>query len=172
MGTLGWMLAGESQSFLLSFSIVVHEAAILSAVVLAGFAIRNRRLMAIETRERVRLARVEQDARAAAERMRIARELHDVVAHTVAVILARTAANPGLQAPLSDVQNSGFAGTRLQPPARRTPTRIPSLRACQEASMMFWWTPTVPQLDSPFVVSIRTRTRAAVPSEESRSRTL
>ena len=58
------------------------------------------------------------------------------------------------------------------PPARSRPRRIPSLRACQEASMMFWWTPTVPQLDSPLVVSIKTRTRAAVPSEESRSRTL
>ncbi|HEU5111668.1 MAG TPA: sensor histidine kinase [Acidimicrobiia bacterium] len=86
MGTLGWMLAGESQSFLLSFSIVVREAAVLIAVVMAGIAIRNRRLLTIESRERLRLARVERDALAASERMRIARELHDIVAHTVAVI--------------------------------------------------------------------------------------
>jgi signal transduction histidine kinase len=86
VGTLGWMLAGESQPFLLSFSIVVREAAVLVAVVMAGIAIRNRRLLAMETRERLRLARVEQDVRAASERMRIARELHDIVAHTVAVI--------------------------------------------------------------------------------------
>ncbi len=95
LGTLGWMLAGEEQSFLFSFSIVVREAAILIAVVLAGFAIRNRRLLAAETRERLRLARVEHEARAVSERMQIARELHDIVAHTVAVIgvQARVAAD-------------------------------------------------------------------------------
>ena len=95
IGTLGWMLAGEAQPFLISFSIVVREAAILIAVVMAGFAIRNRRLLAAETRERLRLARVEHEARAVSERMQIARELHDIVAHTVAVsgVQARVAAD-------------------------------------------------------------------------------
>jgi signal transduction histidine kinase len=67
----------------------------LVAVAMAGFATRGRRLLAIETRERLRLARVEQEARSASERMRIARELHDIIAHTVAVIgiQARVAAD-------------------------------------------------------------------------------
>jgi signal transduction histidine kinase len=86
LGTLGWMLVGESQPLLESLGVVLRDGAIMVAVVMAGFATRGRRLLAAETRERLRLARVEQEARAAAERMRIARELHDIIAHTVAVI--------------------------------------------------------------------------------------
>lgn len=95
LGTLAWMVFGESQPFLDSLGVVVREGAILVAVVMAGFATRGRRLLAIETRERLRLARVEQEARITSERMRIARELHDVIAHTVAVIgiQARVAAD-------------------------------------------------------------------------------
>jgi signal transduction histidine kinase len=95
VGTLAWMLAGESQPLLLSLSIVVREAAIMVAVITAGFAMRSRGLLAAETRERLRLARIEQESHAVSERMRIARELHDIVAHTVAVIgvQARVAAD-------------------------------------------------------------------------------
>lgn len=85
-GTFGWLIAGESQSPLSGLSIVVREAAIMIAVVLAGSAYRSRRLLAEETAERLRLAGMEQEAASTAERMEMAREIHDVIAHTVAVI--------------------------------------------------------------------------------------
>lgn len=68
----------------------VQQAALLAAVVLLGEAVRNRRRYTAEVHERLR--RVEDDRereaarRVAEERLRIARELHDVMAHTIAAI--------------------------------------------------------------------------------------
>jgi signal transduction histidine kinase len=80
----------------------VHESLItlasdflLSIVVLAlavvlGDTVRSRKALAAETADRLRLAAEEREAEAAArvaqERLRIARELHDTVAHTMATI--------------------------------------------------------------------------------------
>jgi hypothetical protein len=54
---------------------------------------------------------------------------------------------------------------------RRSPMVIPSTSASHEASMMFSWTPIVSHEVSWSAVSSSTRTRAAVPSAESSTRT-
>ncbi|HEY2959158.1 MAG TPA: histidine kinase, partial [Actinomycetota bacterium] len=66
------------------------QASLMVALALLGDAVRSRRGWQAEVRER--LARVEADREAEArrrverERLRIARELHDVLAHTIAVV--------------------------------------------------------------------------------------
>lgn len=69
---------------------MVQQGALLAVVLLLGEALRNRRRYMEEVRERLR--RVEDDRRreaarqVAEERLRIARDLHDVMAHTIAAI--------------------------------------------------------------------------------------
>jgi signal transduction histidine kinase len=69
---------------------LVTDAALLAAVLLLGEATRNRRAWAEEVRARLRRAEQdrerEADRRVAEERLRIARDMHDVLAHTVAAI--------------------------------------------------------------------------------------
>jgi len=71
-------------------------AGVAFATLFLGDAVRSRRALLAETRERVRRAELEQEAKAgrrvAEERLRIARELHDVVAHTMATITVQAAA--------------------------------------------------------------------------------
>jgi signal transduction histidine kinase len=66
------------------------NVALLAAVLLLGEAVRHRRAWAQEVRERLRQAeqhRAEEAARRLEdERFRIARELHDVLAHTIAAV--------------------------------------------------------------------------------------
>jgi signal transduction histidine kinase len=83
-----WFKEGEPLlTVLFSF---LQQAGLLVALLLLGEAVRSRRAWQAEVRER--LARVEaereRDAahRVERERLRIARELHDVLAHTIAVI--------------------------------------------------------------------------------------
>lgn len=66
------------------------QTALLAAVLFLGEATRSRQALAEEVRERLRRAREDREAEAErrieAERLRIARELHDVIAHTVTAI--------------------------------------------------------------------------------------
>ena len=86
---VGWQTLGENASLASVIGLnTLADAALLAAVLLLGEAVRNRRAWAEEVRRR--LQRAEQDRereaarRVAQERLRIARELHDVLAHTVA----------------------------------------------------------------------------------------
>lgn len=64
--------------------------AVLALAILLGEVIRGRRALAVQTADRLRLASEERDAeaarRVAEERLRIARDLHDTVAHSMATI--------------------------------------------------------------------------------------
>ena len=86
---VGWQTLGENASLASVIGTgTLADAALLAAVLLLGEAVRTRRAWAEEVRRR--LQRAEQDRereaarRVAEERLRIARELHDVLAHTVA----------------------------------------------------------------------------------------
>jgi signal transduction histidine kinase len=71
---------------------LVAGAALLSASVLLGIAARTRRAYLAQLEERARRLERERDQQAqlavAAERSRIAREMHDIVAHNLAVMVA------------------------------------------------------------------------------------
>ena len=64
--------------------------AVLVLAIMLGEVVRSRRALAVETADRLRLASEEREAetgrRVAEERLRIARELHDTVAHSMATI--------------------------------------------------------------------------------------
>jgi signal transduction histidine kinase len=87
----GWQTLGEDTSLLAVLGTnVVTDGALLTIVLLLGEAIRNRRAWAEEVRRRLQRAAEDREheaaRRVAEERMRIARELHDVLAHAVAAI--------------------------------------------------------------------------------------
>jgi signal transduction histidine kinase len=83
-------LAREHASVLELLAVFVEPASLMVALLLLGDAVHARRGWQAEVRER--LARVEADRereaerRVEQERLRIARELHDVMAHTIAVV--------------------------------------------------------------------------------------
>ena len=82
--TLGWQTLGEDSSLasVLGTS-TLPDAALVAVVLLLGETIRTRRAWAEEVRERLRM---EADHRLEEERLRIARELHDVMAHTITTV--------------------------------------------------------------------------------------
>ena len=104
-GSLAWFLVGEARPLSDAVNFLLREMGIMAAVILTGAVLRSRHLLAEESQERVRLAKADQEARAARkiaeDRMEIAREVHDVVAHTVALIgvQARAAADALPDAP-------------------------------------------------------------------------
>jgi signal transduction histidine kinase len=63
---------------------------VLALAIMLGEVVRGRRALAVETAERLRVAHEEREAegarRVAEERLRIARDLHDTVAHSMATI--------------------------------------------------------------------------------------
>ncbi len=71
------------------------SAVVLGLAIMLGEVMRSRRALAAETAQRLRLADEEREAEAAArvagERLRIARELHDTVAHSMATITVQAA---------------------------------------------------------------------------------
>jgi signal transduction histidine kinase len=80
---------GESLAEVLRGSLLT-DTALLGAVLLLGEAVRNRRAWAEEVRGRLRRAEEDREREAARrvqqERLRIAREMHDVLAHTISAI--------------------------------------------------------------------------------------
>jgi len=81
----------REQAPLLSLMIsTIQDAALLGAAALLGETVRSRRLRLAEAQDRLRRAETEREReaarRVAEERLRIARELHDVLAHTIAAI--------------------------------------------------------------------------------------
>jgi signal transduction histidine kinase len=88
---VGWQTLGEDASLA---SVVgtgtLADASLMAAVLLLGEAVRSRRAWAAEVRRRLARADADRERDAARrveeERLRIARELHDVVAHTIAAL--------------------------------------------------------------------------------------
>jgi signal transduction histidine kinase len=86
-----WQTVGEDTSLWTVVSRgLLTDAALMAAVLLLGEAVRNRRAWAEEVRARLRRADEDREReaarRVAEERLRIARELHDVMAHTIAAL--------------------------------------------------------------------------------------
>jgi signal transduction histidine kinase len=95
---VGFFLVGATthQSLASLTSDFLPSVVVLLLAVLLGDTVRSRRELAAETAQRLRLAAEERDAeggrRVAEERLRIARELHDTVAHSMATIAVQAAA--------------------------------------------------------------------------------
>jgi signal transduction histidine kinase len=85
-----WLLAADRHPLLPVVAMVVPDAVVAGLAIALGDAVRSRRGWAAESRERLRQVREdhEREARRAIveERLRIARDLHDVTAHTLAVV--------------------------------------------------------------------------------------
>jgi signal transduction histidine kinase len=82
--------ASTHQSLVSLASEFLPSVVVLALAILLGDTVRSRRALAAETADRLRLAEEEREAetatRVAQERLRIARELHDTVAHSMATI--------------------------------------------------------------------------------------
>ncbi len=86
-----WQTVGESESLASVLGTgTLTDASLFAAVLLLGEAVRHRRAWAQEVRQRLERVAQEQERDAARrvqeERLRIARELHDVTAHTIAAL--------------------------------------------------------------------------------------
>jgi signal transduction histidine kinase len=86
---VGRLREGDDPSYLLGYELA-STVMIMAAAIALGDNVRVRRLWRTEQSRREELAEVEREREAArrieSERVRIARELHDVLAHTVAVV--------------------------------------------------------------------------------------
>ncbi len=84
---------------------------VLALAIMLGEVVRGRRALAAETADRLRLASEEREAeagrRVAEERLRIARELHDTVAHSMATITVQAGSALHLLGPDSQPADGG-----------------------------------------------------------------
>lgn len=89
MSTFVRLRQGDDPSFVLGFELV-STVAMMAAVIALGDSIRSRRGWRAELGKQARAARQEREREAARrveqERLRIARDLHDLLAHTVSVV--------------------------------------------------------------------------------------
>jgi signal transduction histidine kinase len=87
--------ASTAESFVTLANNFLPSIVILILAVMLGEVVRSRRALATETAHRLHLAEEEREAeaarRVAEERLRIARELHDTVAHSMATITVQAA---------------------------------------------------------------------------------
>src|ERR1017187_2865725 len=104
--TIGWFVVGASTH--VGPASLANESlpsiVVLALAVMLGDTVRSRRALAAETADRLRLAEEEREAetarRLAEERLRIARDLHDTVAHSMATITVQ--AGSALHLPAGD----------------------------------------------------------------------
>jgi len=84
------LIAGGQQSPVRAVSELIQQGSLLAAICLLGEAVHSRRGWAAETRKRLAQAAAEREQeaerRVEQERLRIARELHDVLAHTISAL--------------------------------------------------------------------------------------
>jgi signal transduction histidine kinase len=90
-GGLGWLVLGEGESLASALGTQsLVEILLVATLLLLAEALRTRQAWMAEVAERLRRAEAEREReverRLDRERLRIARELHDVLAHTIAVI--------------------------------------------------------------------------------------
>lgn len=90
-GSLYWRALQEQEQLLSVLGVgTVVDACLLTSVALLGETVRSRRALQAETRRRLELAASEREhearRRVDAERVRIARDLHDVLAHTISAV--------------------------------------------------------------------------------------
>ncbi|MCW3817433.1 sensor histidine kinase [Micromonospora sp. DR5-3] len=64
----------------------MFDVALLAVLLLLGDSLRSRRALRAEAVGRLRMAEQEHQRRLTAERLRVARDLHDVLSHTIAVV--------------------------------------------------------------------------------------
>jgi signal transduction histidine kinase len=80
---------GDNPTYLFGFEMAFTIAVMVSAIAL-GATVRATRLLREEKRRTERQAVVERERRVTEERLRIARDLHDALGHTIAVISVQT----------------------------------------------------------------------------------
>jgi signal transduction histidine kinase len=88
---VAWRALGKDESLVLAVGTqTLFEASLAAALLLLAVALRNRRAWMAEVQARLERAELEREREAERgveqERIRIAREMHDVLAHTIAVI--------------------------------------------------------------------------------------
>src|SRR6266516_133423 len=115
------------------FASFLPQTSLLVTLLLLGEAVRSRRAWLAEVRERLARAAAERKREAASrveqERLRIARELHDVMAHTISVIAVQAAPlapTPGLSQLDSLLEAAHHAGLQVEAVVAGEPRPLPA----------------------------------------------